>query len=264
MFQGDPEFVSVGIGPLSVEGYKKFVEADKDPHESLKGDLRFLAQRMHVECPPLPVQSQAEFRIYNDFMRKCKKPKAADWVKLAIIYKEKCDYKTVFPKLPSMLKSYYKKWEKNSLIKQARSKIKGPYKELLKTLGAPSNDTPANVQPEHMQPPMESAIEFPGSEEMDALMGEPKTVVPPLAAPGQAVAVSVPPLSGGSQTCADYCGCLANVCGGWKSGQCARINSGEVARKSEEELAQARAERNRQRKQESAARRRKRAKNNTT
>ena len=42
---------------------------------------------------------------------------------LAKLFKEKADGKHIFPKLPTMLKSYYKTWEKNSGIKSTEQAL---------------------------------------------------------------------------------------------------------------------------------------------
>lgn len=99
-----------------------------------KGDLLFVAARSKVVCPPLHVSHPRENKkIYNEFMKATPKPTAKSWRDLAKMFKLRADYKHVFPKLPTMLKSYHKRWEQNQLIVLAIEKMKGPITELLLT-----------------------------------------------------------------------------------------------------------------------------------
>ena len=75
---------------------------------------------MKVELPPLPVCGGREIGIFNKFMSENTKMDDRSRIKLAKLYKEKSDGIDIFPKLPSMIKSYEKTWERNSLIKLAK------------------------------------------------------------------------------------------------------------------------------------------------
>ena len=53
-----------------------------------------------------------EKRIFNEFMKENPSmPNSKSWKTLAAKYKEKADYKMVFPKLPSMQQNYFKNWK---------------------------------------------------------------------------------------------------------------------------------------------------------
>jgi hypothetical protein len=73
----------------------------------IHGDLRFTAARMKVRCPPLHIAHPAERKIWRDFLKSTPSPGCRDWCALAKICKEKTDRKTVFLKLPGMLRVYY-------------------------------------------------------------------------------------------------------------------------------------------------------------
>ena len=113
----DPEIVSVGIRRLNYD--TAYVQRGA-PHESLKGDLLFMAKRSGVVCVPLPIAHRNEIIIFNEFLIQHPKPTETDWKNLAAEYLKKCDYLTVFPKLPSMLKTHFSKWQLNSHIKSLK------------------------------------------------------------------------------------------------------------------------------------------------
>jgi hypothetical protein len=109
---------------------------------SLKGDLRFMAERMNVKCAPMPVGTADEYRIFSIFV--LHNPKMTD-AKFRVLGKEflaKTDGKTVFPKLPSMLKSHYKQWKKNQVIRQVEREAKQIVDATLEQLQRPQ-PTPA-------------------------------------------------------------------------------------------------------------------------
>jgi hypothetical protein len=62
----DRNFVSVGIGPLSYSSdYVKIAE----PLPNLKNDIRFIADRIKLECPPLHIASREEIKLYTALLR---------------------------------------------------------------------------------------------------------------------------------------------------------------------------------------------------
>ena len=64
-FQFKPieDFIAVGIGPLNYK--KEFLHLSKKPHQSLKGDLQFVAVRMLVEGPPLSIHLKEEKKLFS-------------------------------------------------------------------------------------------------------------------------------------------------------------------------------------------------------
>jgi hypothetical protein len=123
-----PDFVSVGIGPLTYN--PRFVEFG-DPAEHLTGDLEFMASQMNLKYPILPIGSKEEVKIYNEFVKN-KKPTPTNLEKLCEIFKEKSDGINIFPKIPSVLKSYKSTWEKNNEIRTKERKLGPEVKALLR------------------------------------------------------------------------------------------------------------------------------------
>jgi hypothetical protein len=119
-FRGKPDFVSVGIGPLSYD--EQYVTLSDYPHPNLRGDLFFMAKQMQLLYPLLHVGSISEIRIFTEFMLE-NRPTMANFKLLAKAFKDKANGIDIFPKLPSMLKSYYNQWEKNCGIKTAEKSL---------------------------------------------------------------------------------------------------------------------------------------------
>lgn len=157
LFQPIEGFVAVGVGPLNYD--ERYVE-EGEPHENLSGDMRFLAKRMKLVGPPLHISTYEERRIFNSFMRNHPKPNSKTWLDMAALFKGKADYKTVFPKLPSMLRAHYTKWKVTQELKMIKASIHEKYYTLLKDLGIPTeaaaDSNPAGAfQKESSQPPDE-------------------------------------------------------------------------------------------------------------
>ena len=51
-------YMAVGVGPLTFNG--DYVEQGS-PMECLKGNVRFMSERMKIKCPPLPPSTKKEF-----------------------------------------------------------------------------------------------------------------------------------------------------------------------------------------------------------
>lgn len=75
--------------------------------------------------------SRDELKLFNDFMIS-KKPTVANFTQLAEEFRRKANGETIFYKLPSMLKSYYKNWEKNHEIKTSERALRGGARALLR------------------------------------------------------------------------------------------------------------------------------------
>lgn len=134
-FKPVENFVAVGIGPLYYDSdYVDKGEANKQ----LTGEILFMAERMEVVCPPLHVAGPHEKKIFNDFMVSNPKPSRKTWYELAKVFKAKTNYTTIFPKLPSMLKSYYNQWRDNQAIVKAAEGMKIEYRALLFELATPA------------------------------------------------------------------------------------------------------------------------------
>ena len=130
-FHAIPHFTAVGIGPL--EYSREYIE-EGEPDPRLRGDLRFVALKMKLKCPPLLVDHRNEKQLFNDFLKDNPKPTANSWRELAKLFKEKTDCKQIFPKLPTMLKLYYRQWRDNQLIVLAQQQMNGEYNAVLHQL----------------------------------------------------------------------------------------------------------------------------------
>ena len=131
LFQPIPNFIAVGIGPLSYNA--RHVKIG-DPNPNLKGDANFMAERMRVENPPLGMNGRDEIRMYNQFKEKTPTPKYSDFDKLAQEYLRMTNGTTIFPKTISQLQAYDKIHTKNALIKIAQANMKDQFNEILHKL----------------------------------------------------------------------------------------------------------------------------------
>lgn len=226
-FKGNKDFVSVGIGPLSYD--PNYVELSSNPSINLKQDLHFIAKRMGLKYPLLPLASTQEVKVLNDFLLN-HSPTTSNLEKLARQFKELSDGVEIFPKLPSMLKAYAtKKWEKNHAIRTAHDRMGDGVKSLLKHLF--STQTDGNVMyPNLTRLPMigmsnthatnDVNIEA-GSEEEFNVQETILLHVPPLQAPFQNHVV-LDTIMQKNRRCACYPSCKkqANECGGWRRTLC--------------------------------------------
>ena len=101
--------MSVGIGPLCYDE-KYVVHISNEPDPSLKGDYYFIAKQMGLKYPLLHIAgSQKKIQIFREFMTEHSNASSAKTFEtFAQVFKDKSDRKLIFPKLPTMLKSYYK------------------------------------------------------------------------------------------------------------------------------------------------------------
>ena len=114
------DMVSVGIAPLCYDA--DFV--DKGPPDpKLRGDVRFIAKQTGLVLPLFPIATKEEIKIFTEFMGESPQPTDANFKKLAKRYKEKADGENIFPKLPSMVKSYYTRWKRNQEIKTSQDNV---------------------------------------------------------------------------------------------------------------------------------------------
>lgn len=93
---------------------------------------------MKLVGPPLHISTMEEMKIFNTFMRDHPRPTSRTWLEMATFFKGKADYRTVFPKLPSMLRAHYGKWKVTQELKMIKASINEKYYHLLKRLGIPT------------------------------------------------------------------------------------------------------------------------------
>lgn len=62
------------------------------------------------------------------------KANQGNFIKLSKLYKMSADGINIFPKLPTMLKSYYNRWEMNKKIKAVEESSSNDTRELLQNL----------------------------------------------------------------------------------------------------------------------------------
>ena len=135
LFQPIKGFVAVGVGPLCYDD--DFVEKSSEPHQALKGGLRFLAKRMKLRGPPLDLAHKEEFSFFNEFMKTKPRVNRQNWVELAKQFKAKANYVSIFPKLPSQLARHYVRWKANQEVILAKEMMKTSYYALLSKLASP-------------------------------------------------------------------------------------------------------------------------------
>jgi hypothetical protein len=134
LFTAVPGVTSVGIVQLLHES--KLVISGS-PHPSLKGDLLFMAQKMNVQCPPLPFGSHAEYRMFNSFMERHPKASTKDILSFCMDVLTKVDFKTISPKTVPLFRAQYIRWKEASLIRCLNLTIKPAFDPLLKSLARP-------------------------------------------------------------------------------------------------------------------------------
>jgi hypothetical protein len=124
-------------------------------------DVKFLCKAWGLPIPFLPVIKKEEFRLFSELMlRDMGRFDADQMAKLWIDY---VDGKTMFPKLPVQLQSYYKDWERNRRI-NAQQQLALPdlqlFDKYLKRMTVePSEERieGAQLQPKMPQPIAETA-----------------------------------------------------------------------------------------------------------
>jgi hypothetical protein len=245
LFEPLKNFVSVGTGPLFFD--EVYVESG-DADDRLSGDLLFLAMRMRVKCPPLPLSSREEYALFNAFILLHPKPTDLDLRALAKEFKAKSDCTTIFPKLPSMLKVHYKKWKDTNLIKMTEAAMKKVYNELLQRLATPvlrQACLPVEVSQAAVEDTLAARDTDDDSEQndgnelaapLDVESGDEPQLVPgyklqvaPINAPRQ---VAYVPAKGSGKTFNCYyfpfCKRKRHECGGNERGKCRDVISGKI------------------------------------
>lgn len=141
LFEGDSAFISVGVGPSH---YSSDYVVTGPPDDRLKPDLRFIAEKMNLQCPPLPIAHKHEKKVFNDFYKTTPQCNDQTRTELAKLFLSKTNLVTIFPKLPSMIKSHETKWKKNSLIKLACTQMSAEFDKLLLEISDTTDDLPVN------------------------------------------------------------------------------------------------------------------------
>ena len=124
-------FVSVGVGPLCFSQH--YIDIG-EPDQQLKGDIKFIANKMNVRFPPMPVSTKEEKKIFNDFFRANTRQSSLQWRELVCSYRRLSDGSNIFPKLPSLLKNYYTTWKQNQKIRLFQTSLGKSYNDLLMSL----------------------------------------------------------------------------------------------------------------------------------
>lgn len=235
------DMVSVGIAPLSYDA--DFV--DKGPPDpKLRGDVKFIAEQTGLVLPLFPIATKEEIKIFTEFMGQYPQPTDANFKILAKRYKAKANGDSVFPKLPSMVKSYYSRWKKNQEIKTSIDNVGAEalaFRESLFRKSASADEFHGDAILKEVEDKKSET-----AEPVVAVVGprqqEVHVQAPPIAAPAQAA--YVPPTNITVQRrCAWYplCQSMISECGGSIKKRC-RNNSQlrgreEECRKRKEELA---------------------------
>ena len=90
-----------------------------------------MAKRMGVKYPPLPPFTISEFSMIKEFCHTHPGQKTVDIVNLCKKFKQLSDGKTIFPKLPSMIKPAIKRWKVNQEIQVLELQVKGSYGDII-------------------------------------------------------------------------------------------------------------------------------------
>ena len=88
-FKSVQNFDSIGIGELKYS--EQFVEKGEVDERIRVRDIRFMAEKMKLRMPPLPISHWEEIKIFNDFMKENNTLSNSKCVDLAELYKEKCN-----------------------------------------------------------------------------------------------------------------------------------------------------------------------------
>ena len=195
--------------------------------------------------------------MFTDFMINCGgKPKESDFANLAHQYLVAADGVDVFPKLPTMVRSYFNRWKKNQMIKAAKDSVGPAAKNLLLKLSG-SAAVPEDhycVQALEKESDRLSDKPLAGNDE-----AAPKATlfVPPVAAAGQKFYKPAVKTISTTRRCAwaPFCKQTVDACGGSTKNKCKfKENFEDVV--TEEQLArEKRAMRNQEKKDREARKR---------
>jgi hypothetical protein len=201
---------------------------------------------MGVKCPPRQIRSRKERKIFNDYLEKYSNPTQAHFNELALIYRDRTDCKYIFPKLPSMLRVYYRRWTETRIIIAKEQAMKNGYNILLRQLATPSESTNTNIallEKGELEELLEDANNpaYIANREQQTVA---KLPAPPIVAPHQLEFVSFngnTPMQRRSPRCFywPYCKKMIVECGGRSDNCCNEVNSGRVACPDQDTLTEA-------------------------
>ena len=216
------DFVAWGLGPLSFD--PRFVEKGA-PADHLKGDLLFMAKRMEVKYPPLPPCTEQEFGMIKNFCASHPGQTTVEIERFCETFRQKSDGKSVFPKLPTMIKPAIKRWAINQEIKMLRMRVGNSYGDIIEAFKSDEvNLSPPDASNQHSRkrPRANNNSATSATTEVEtALTVQQAPHVPPMSAPSQIQPVAT---STGTvkQQCAWWplCELDAQICGGIKKHRC--------------------------------------------
>jgi len=139
--------------------------------------------------PFLPVSGTAEMKLFTDLLSRNTTSKP-DFERMAIQWCSYVDGKTIFPKLPVYLRTYYTSWEHNNAVRASAKLAEGGAKVLIKVNNL-TNKAPAASPPG--APPVSAPPQY-------APFSAPLVVAPnvaPAIVGGLLLGLSVPPQTAG-------------------------------------------------------------------
>jgi len=159
----------------------------------LTRDLRYLAEKMKLTVPFLPLHSVAEKRLFSMLLLEVGNTEVPDFKTLALEFTKRADGVTIFPTLPVYLRLYHTKWKHSKRIEDAMQRLGDPLAELRRRLQESADQLAwaqlpvAASPPEPPSPPPRAA-----APPADAPATSPFANAPAAAAPATAPAAAAP------------------------------------------------------------------------
>ena len=94
-------FVSFGIGELHYP--EPFVSKGPPDSRIVVRDITFIALKMKLAMPPMPISHPHEIKIFNDFIKQNPSFTSTSMSTLALIFNDESNGTRIFPKLPSLI-----------------------------------------------------------------------------------------------------------------------------------------------------------------
>ena len=126
------EFQPIGVGPLTFN--PDYVKKSDTPSPALNGGLKFMAKKMKVEIPPLPLATKEEYGILKEFCTTHPQPSRDDVNNLCKHYLQLADGRTILPKHPTLINPGIKRWKINQSITLLGLRTEKGFTALLKDL----------------------------------------------------------------------------------------------------------------------------------
>ncbi|KAL7535177.1 hypothetical protein ACHAXR_006318 [Thalassiosira sp. AJA248-18] len=210
------DFTAVGLGPLTFN--EDYVERG-EPAECLKGDLRFMAERMGLKYPFFPPSTKKELGMIKRFCGDCPKPKMEDIQNLCRQFKARANGIDVFPKVPSMIKPSIKRWKINEQTELLEQQIKDSYDEIYERF---RNDK-ISMDPSEKETRNPKATERPPSNDTNAPRRLARPHVAPMSAHAQNQFISPAGVTTNAQRCKWHPICKVIDCGGAIDSELCRV-----------------------------------------